>query len=90
MDGAAHSVVLQRFHLEAFVDDALSSDGCITMHDNRHHRLAVLLLASEEMLLSTGATLNTRVDSFQVRGVCHQGELDFVARIAVAPAESCS
>ena len=90
MDGSADCVVLERLHLEALVNDSLTGNGCISMHDNRDDLLAIFLLTAEEMLFSTGAALHARIDGFQVRRVRHQGHLDFVASIAIASAEGRS
>ena len=87
MDGSSDCVVLERLHLEALVNDSLTGNGCISMHDNRDDLLAIFLLTAEEMLLSTGAALHARIDGFQVRRVRHQSHLDFVASIAIASAE---
>ena len=42
VDGATDRVVVEPLHLEALINDTLASDGSITMHNNRHHGLAVL------------------------------------------------
>merc|ERR1719273_1633458 len=67
MDGSSDGVIFERLHLEALVNDSLTGNGCISMHDNRDDLLAVFLLTAEEMLLSTGAALHARIDGFQVR-----------------------
>ena len=90
MDGSSDSVVFERLHLKAFVNDTLTGNGCISMHDNRDDFLAILLLAAEEMLLSTGAALHARIYGFQVRWVCHKGHLDFMASIPITPTEGRS
>ena len=44
MDSATNGVVLERLHLEALIDDALASDGCITVDHDRYDLLAILVL----------------------------------------------
>ena len=88
VDGATDRVVVEPFHLEALINDTLASNSSITMHNNRHHGLAVLCFATEEVLFSTATTLDARVDSLEMRWVGHQSQLDLVARITVSASES--
>jgi hypothetical protein len=90
MDGATDSVILKSLHLQALVDDALASDGGVTVHNDRNGSVAVLVLAAKEVLLGAGAALDARVHSLQMGWVSHQGELDLVARVTVAAAEGSS
>ena len=78
MDGATDGIILQTFHLEAFIDNALASDSGISVDDDRHDSSPILLLATEEMLFSADSTLDAGVDSLQMRWVRHQGQLDLV------------
>lgn len=66
MNGSADGVVLKFLHLEALVDDALASDGRVTVHHNGHDLLAVLLLPAKEVLLCTCSSLHARVDGFKM------------------------
>ena len=66
VDGATDRVVVEPLHLEALINDTLTSDGSITMHNNRHHGFAVLRFATEEVLLSTATALDARVDSLEM------------------------
>ena len=90
VDSSTDGVVLERLHLEALVDDALTSNGGITVNDNRNNLLAVFLLSTKEVLFGTATSLYTWVDSFQMRWVSHQSQLDFVTRVSVTSTESCS
>ena len=69
MDSAANSVILERFHLDALVNDALSSHGGIAVHYDGYDLFTVFMLSSEEVLLGTGSALHARINSFQMRGV---------------------
>lgn len=88
MNCATDGVVLQLLHLEALVDDTLASDGSITVDNNGHDLLAVLLLATEEVLLSTATSSNQGVHGLEMRWVSHQSKLDFMAGLAIPSAES--
>ena len=90
MDSSANSIVLESFHLQALVDDTLASDGGITMHNNRHNSLAILVFAAKEVLLSAATSLNARVHCLEMRRVSHQGQLDLVTGITVAATEGWS
>ena len=78
MDGASNSVILQAFHLEAFIDDALASHSCISMNHNWNDFASIFLLATQEVLLCPTSSLNARVHSLEMRWICEQSQLDFV------------
>ncbi len=90
MDGATDGVVFKGLHLEALVDNTLTGDSGVSVHNNRNNLLAIFVLSSKEVLLSAGAASHTWVDSFQVRWIGHQGEFNFVTRFTVASSESCA
>ena len=90
VDGATDGVVFEGLHLEALVDNTLTGDSGISVHNNRNNLLAIFVLSSEEVLLSAGTTTHTRVDSLQMRWVGHQSELNFMTRFSVASSESCA
>ena len=69
MDSAANCVILERFHLDALVDNALTSHGGIAVHHDGYDRFTVFMLSTEEVLLGTGPALHARIYGFQVRGV---------------------
>ena len=87
MDGTAYRVVLQLLHLQTFIYNTLSSDSSITMHNYWNNRVTILVLATEEVLLSAGSSLNTWVDSLEMRGVRHKSELNFVSSFTILSAE---
>ena len=78
MDGSSNCVVLEALHLQALVYDALSCDGSITMDYDRYDSAPVFLLSTKEMLLGSCSTLDTWVDSLQMRWVGKQSQLDLV------------
>ena len=78
MDGSSNCVVLEALHLQALVDNALSRDRCITMDYDRYDSAPVFLLSTKEMLLSSCSTLDTWIDSLQMRWVGKQSQLDLV------------
>jgi hypothetical protein len=90
MDCSTDGVVLERLHLEALVDDSLTSNGGIPVDNDGDDLLSVLLLSTEEMLLSAASAHHAGVNSFQMGGVSHQRELDLVSSITVASTEGCS
>ena len=90
VNAASDSVIFKRVHLEALVYNTLSCDSSITMDNNRYDLLAIFLFTTEEMLLSSCTSLDTRVDSLQMRRVGHQSQLDFVARLAIGSTEGCT
>ena len=83
MDCTTDGIVLQAFHLQTLVYNALSRDCCVSMNDNRNDCASVLLLPAQEVLLGSDSTLDAWIDGFQVRGVRHQGQLDLVACISI-------
>ena len=90
MDSAANSVILERFHLDALVDDALAGHGGITVHYDRYDLFTVFSFSSEEVLLGAGSALHARINSFQMRGIGQKCQLDFCARGTVTATESGS
>lgn len=88
MDSAANSVILERFHLDALVDDALASHGGIAVHYDRYDLFTVFSFSSEEVLLGAGSALHARINSFQMRGIGQECQLDFSARGTVTATES--
>lgn len=90
VNATSDSVILKRVHLEALVYNTLSCDSGVTMHNDRYDLLAIFIFATEEMLLGTGTSLDTRVDCLQMRRVSHQSQLDFVARLAISSTEGCA
>ena len=79
MDSAANCVILERFHLDALVDDALAGHGGIAVHYDGYDLLTVFMLSSEEVLLGTGSALHARINGFQVRGISQKCQLDILA-----------
>ena len=90
MDSAANSVILERFHLDALVDDALAGHGGITVHYDRYDLFTVFSFSSEEVLLGAGSALHARINSFQMRGIGQKCQLDFCTRRTVTATESGS
>lgn len=90
MDGSTDCVVGESLHLKALVDDTLTSHGCVSVHNDGHHSLAVFVLPAQEVLLCPGTSLHAWVDGLQVRRVGHHRDFDLVARIAISTAESGS
>ena len=88
MDSAANSVILERFHLDALVNDALTSHGGIAVHYDRYDLFTVFSLSSEEVLFGASSALHARINSFQMRGIGQKGQLDFSARGTVTATES--
>ena len=88
MDSAAYSVILERFHLDALVDDALAGHGGIAVHYDRYDLFTVFSFSSKEVLLGAGSALHARINSFQMRGIGQKCQLDFSARGTVTATES--
>jgi len=90
MDGTTNCIILERLHLKALIDDTLTGDSGITVNNDGHDLLTVLLLSAQEVLFGTSAPLHARIDGFQVRWVRHQSQLDLVTRVSITSAEGCS
>ena len=89
VEGTTDGVVLEILHLKALVDDTLASHGGVTVDNDGDNLLAVLSLATEEVLLSASSSGDDRVDSLQVRWVSQKRQLDGGA-IIVSSLESSS
>lgn len=87
MDSATDLVVLQPLHLQALVDNALASDGSITVHHDGHDRCTVFGLSTEEVLFSADTAHYARVYGLKMRGVRHQCQLDLVTRLTISATE---
>ena len=56
----------------------MHDECCITMQQHRQHALAVMV--SHIVLLGTDFALHERIDGLQMRRVCHQRKMNFLAR----------
>lgn len=81
VDGAVGGVVGQVRQMHRLVDNALAAEGGITVNQDGHDLLALLVAAVE--LLGTGLALHHGIHSLQMRGVGHHGQADVLVCDAV-------
>jgi len=79
VDNASYFVVLEVLELQAFKNDTLPSERRITMYNYGHNLCAGLITSTKEVLFGSDTAHDDWVNGLQVRGVCHQGDLDLLA-----------
>ena len=79
--GTAGGVGLQAGHLQGLHDDALASERCVTVNQDRQNRVALNALLAVDVLLSADDTLEYGVCSLKVRGVSSHVNLGLLTGI---------
>uniref|UniRef100_A0A146YLN3 Uncharacterized protein n=1 Tax=Fundulus heteroclitus TaxID=8078 RepID=A0A146YLN3_FUNHE len=81
--GAVGGVGRQVGQVESLVHDALTREGCVSVHQDGHHPVPLVVSAVE--LVGFGLALNHGVHGLQVGRVGHQGQRDVPVRHPVDP-----
>ena len=79
MDRASHIKIWDFTHLHGFIDHALSGKGGISMQKQRHHIANIFRAIAAVILLGTGLASDHGIDTFQMRGICHQTQMNTTA-----------
>lgn len=88
MDSSVGGVVGQVRKMHSFIDDALSAEGGITVDQNGHNLLALLVATVE--LLGTGLALHHGIHSLQMGRVGHDSQADVLVCNAVQSLDVCT
>ena len=88
VNGPLGGVVGKLAHVESLVDDALACEGCVSVEQQGHDLLA--LVVSPVELLSAHLALHDGVDGLQVGGVGDDGQADVLVGGAVEALDVCA
>lgn len=82
MDGTTDVVIFKGLHLEGLSDNTLSGHGGISVNNDGDNLAAVFFSSPKEVLLSTGSSLDDRVDALKMGGVREQRDFNLGSRSA--------